>query len=106
VNKGTLQEARELVDRMINTPRTCEHCPRVSVEDIQTRVAELGTAAVLEEGWKPCPNNAAWFTQCSECAGKEMYPWAKRLDVERVHQFLLENPDDVFSVAELGYLVK
>ena len=78
----------------------CERCAMVEDGAISQFVR------MATDGWEMDPARAAYFRRCDACKVPR-FPWAKRLDVERVHNWLSkrENPDHVFNISEMEHLV-
>jgi len=80
----TLKDAHELIARMktsLKQPHGCPTCERVSWEEkAGARKDEITPA----NGWEPFSDVAGFFKRCDACRGVLLFPWAGRLDAERV----------------------
>jgi len=91
----TLDQARELIERMkAATGRTCEKCER----------APMQGGVVLFGDWEEDLNVGGLVKRCDICKTSRKYPWAEKLDPERVLRFMREQPG-MFELKELEALL-
>lgn len=55
----------------------------------------------LPEGYEPAAWMPAYIKRCVSCENARAYPWAGRLDAEKVHAYMLSKHPYVFEVSEL-----
>lgn len=96
----TLEDAREIVERMKVARPTCPSCDVIAYDVLLNLVQGVPATIVdrdgltedvgevlrrhLDEEWEPSPNNASFFRRCATCREARTYPWASKLDAERV----------------------
>ena len=81
MEEPTLKDAAALIERMKGIRPTCDNDERVAFgEAASARHAEI----TADNGWEPDPLFAAYFKRCPTCSNTIKYPWAGRLDAERV----------------------
>lgn len=97
----TLKDARALVERMKTIRPTCDQDEVVAFGEVASgRHTEL----TADNGWELSPTHAAFFKRCATCRDTFAYPWAGKLDAERVLAYMLAQKY-AFDVAELEALL-
>lgn len=96
----TVSRAKQIIDRMAATRPDCESCDMMSYhtvyegvsaasggkatqEQVATRMQQL-----FDEGWGPLTDRAGIVKRCATCASTPKYPWAEKLDAERVAKWI------------------
>jgi len=102
----SMQQAHELVERMKGRMHHCKPCQRMVVSsrsDMETLVLD---------GWKiesldPYLLDVGLVKHAPDCDGGRdpFYPWASRLDLERVREYVAAQPYP-FSLADLEELTR
>jgi len=81
----TLEDAQAVIDRMKSARPTCD------------KDETIPFYASLREpdgppGFEPDPNFAGYRKRCDACANGRLFPWADKLDPERVRAFMETDP--------------
>lgn len=101
MNEPTIDDAKALIERMKTIHPTCDHCARESFDRFEAYTRDE-QALMTERGWQPEAHQAAWVLRCYSCRDTISYPWAGRLDAEKVLAFMLERKGrGPFAVSEL-----
>jgi hypothetical protein len=77
----TLDEAKALIERMKTYRVTCPECERVSM-----------AKSPCPDGFEEDPARPWWVKRCRVCQDTPMYPWADKLDPERVVKYEASRP--------------
>lgn len=86
----TLDEAVGMISRMRSARPECANCELKSYSD--ARDAEHAQQ-LFDAGWEPLADRAAFVRRCASCATSKRYPWADRLDAERVLKWINDKPN-------------
>lgn len=100
----TRDKAVALIERMKTIRPTCERCYRASYAEVEDAAKVMGHPKYGDElrrnGWEDDPHRAGLFHRCKECAAARSYPWADKLDPDRVVAYASTTVEP-FLVAEL-----
>lgn len=115
----TLEDARAIIERMKSARPTCASCDVIRYDVLLHLVHGVPAAIVdrdgltedvgevlrrhLDEEWEPSPFNASYFRRCATCREARAYPWASRLDAERVLAHM-KTKNGVWELKELEAL--
>jgi len=116
-------EARAMILRLVSQRPTCDACPVVTYDDakrfylVHVMIEREANAAVTFEevrrhmnsrGWYDATHKPGFFKRCKDCEESLMFPWAERLLVEDVTDFMLTDPrcEAAFSVDILKETLK
>lgn len=83
----TLDEAKATIERMKVARSTCAFCAREAFDWFERRTEE-SRARMLAVGWVEEPGGPAVVLRCYECRDKPTFPWADKLDAEKVRAFM------------------
>lgn len=79
----TLADAKALVERMKLARPMCPFCARENMDWFERRTDET-RARMRDVGWADDPATAAVVLRCYTCRDSLTFPWADRLDLEKV----------------------
>jgi hypothetical protein len=126
VTEFTLEDAKALIERTKACRPTCSDCTVVSItgpwfhlsqgepKDFDGLQAALNQAArkhLTGEGWELSHSHAdddgadVFTKRCEKCAAAQKFPWADRLDAEKVLAFTRYHAERVGGAFYLGDLV-
>lgn len=99
----TVEDAKAVIERMKAARPTCPDCKTVSISCMHGAWSykndwtdwlerEKYDAFVAEQGFEAMPHAAGYVRRCAECASGKMFPWADRLDAEKVAVFMSGDP--------------
>jgi len=94
------QRAAALIEQARQARPTCEHCETATILELYDRGYRFRTVEqqdmvftiLLPKGWDLNPAGPGFVRRCPTCAVGRAFPWADRLDVERVVQMLEQDP--------------
>lgn len=90
----TLQHAADILDSLRNARPTCSGCQHVRVADTDPRQVFVSPASEYDALAQVV------IHRCAACL-KPLHPWAHRLSVERLHEWLKANPLDVGGLVDV-----
>lgn len=107
MSEPTLEDAKELIERLKAFRQECGECARISYDTLfrvqsgcpgqlpgLSELLHEATKGYLErEGWEQIPHARSFIKRCEKCANSRAYPWADRLDTEKVLAFMVANKD-------------
>lgn len=112
----TLEDAKDVVERTKAARPMCSECSTFDIracwhvtsgkypplnEDALQSVLEAEVHAQLGPSWDH-RYGASFTSRCEKCAATPEFPWAARLDVEKVLAFMKAQPaDSAFWLGEL-----
>lgn len=99
MSEPTLDDAKALIERMKTIHPTCNHCARESA-DWFAMYTDDKQALMVERGWQAEAHQDSWVLRCYPCRETISYPWADKLDAEKVLAYMLTK-DAPFAVSEL-----
>jgi len=99
----TLKDAAALIERMKTIRPTCAFCAQESYDWYKLRTAE-SQQRMLAVGWEQEPHQASYVLRCYPCRDTVKYPWAAKLDAERVLAHM-KTKDSVWCLDELEAFV-
>lgn len=93
----TLADAKALIERMKTIRPTCHDC---AWEPLDWPRGEAKLASMKAAGWEESPYTARLTLRCYPCRDSFSFPWADKLDAERVLEFM-KAQSGVFALDEL-----
>jgi hypothetical protein len=114
----TIEDAKAVIERMKPVRPSCESCsvlsydwprftresgeapPIVDADAFAEKFAKL-VGEHLPAGYEQAAWMPAYIKRCERCASAHAYPWATRLEPEKVLAYMLEKHPYVFEVSEL-----
>lgn len=83
MKEPTLQDAKDLIERMKTARPNCAFCATEPYDWFMRRTEE-SRARMREVGWEESSHTAMVFLRCYSCRDGRTFPWAEKLDLERV----------------------
>ena len=101
----TLDEAKELIERMKARMLPCSPCLRTVVA-YNSDFRPIESEGWVSEGHSPTHAGVVYVQHAPNCDGGKVpaYPWASKLDAERVREYM-EAQTSVFLLSDLEALV-
>lgn len=111
-----LAGAKEVIERTKACKPRCDRCQVVAYHGVYTVQAgrfphipddelqrDIGKVfeKMLGQGWEHSPCSPSLFKRCEQCAATPEFPWASRLDAEKVLEFMRANENRAFWLGEL-----
>lgn len=112
----TLEDAKALIERMKGIHPECDQCsviaydchfhhesgavPPIEGDAFNEGLGELVKKS-LPEGYEHCSWKPALIKRCEKCASASAYPWANRLDVEKVLAHMESERGYAFDLSDL-----
>lgn len=86
-------EVVKLIERMKTVRPTCDACETMPF------IASLREPDYCPEGYEVMAHCAGYVKRCDACASGRSYPWADKLDVDKVRAFIETDPrcEDTFE---------
>lgn len=103
----SIEEAGAIVKRAINAQcGPCELCERQPIDETKP-ISQM--VEMVDAGWELEYARAGYFKRCEPCKTPR-FPWAKRLDVERVRAYVegvyeRNGGPTVFLISDMEHLV-
>jgi hypothetical protein len=118
MEEPTLKDAVAIIERLKAARPDCGDCNEFAYEALLSRVRgfvdplpddfheKFGkfVGTFLSDGWEEQPHRAAYLLRCAACRQTPKYPWASRLDAERVLAHM-KTKTSVWCLDELEALV-
>ena len=102
-----LDEAKALIERMKEARGCCAGCEHVAYADIPGSWWVLTKAELAAQGWYQPADRAGFVRRCETCRSTPTFPWAGRLDAERVREYAEKQRHRfIWPLAELKALVE
>lgn len=117
----TLDDAKAMIERTKASRGDCDDCTRLSydclfrldsgkaepMDGLQELLAKATREYLLERGFEQMPHMPGYIKRCEKCRNTPTFPWAGRLDAEKVLAFAREEyaRRGVFWLGELEKLV-
>jgi len=114
-DEPTLDDAKEVIERTKAARPMCSQCsvfdiraywhvssgkhPPLDEDAVQTAL-EAEVTRQLGASWQP-RYGASFVKRCEKCAATPEFPWAERLDAEKVLAFMKAHPRRAFWLGEL-----
>lgn len=83
----TREEACAAIDRMLLARPTCAGCETRSYSEATAKPDTLSA-----NGWEEMQHCAGYVKRCDACTNGQLFPWAARLDPDRVLAFVNGDP--------------
>jgi len=102
VTELTLDDAKEVIERTKACRPSCDDCSEFTYDALLCRVRgfvdplpddfheKLGKfiGSFLDAGWEEQPHKPSFLRRCAACRQRPEFPWAERLDAEKVLAFM------------------
>jgi hypothetical protein len=104
-----LEMVRALIEQMKTVRPECAACETKSYDSIYKEHASkepdkgfpLGAAEAMKaQGWEHMAGHARMIKRCATCASGQRFPWAEKLDPEKVLEHM-KTKTGVWELAEL-----
>lgn len=110
-----IEDAHALIEGMKSAKPYCDSCEKVSYQTVleSTLSREGGVAPsevpaafnkLREEGWEHMSDHAGLARRCAACAVGRLFPWAEKLDAERVLAHM-KTKNGAWELSELEALI-
>lgn len=111
----TLDEAKVLIERTKACRPDCDDCSEFTYDALLRQVRgsvdplpddfheKLGKfiGTFLDAGWEEQPHRPSYLRRCAACRQRPLFPWAERLDAEKVLAFMQAKPGRAFWLGDL-----
>lgn len=98
----TLDDAKEVIERTKASRVDCDDCTRISydclfrldsgkadpMDGLQELLAKATAEYLKERGFEEIPHAPGYIKRCETCRNTPTFPWAHRLDAEKVLAFM------------------